>query len=183
VPIVYTPGRPVRRADREPLQAARVPGMLGPDDVFAEVRAMTRLLPASWAPPLQSLLRIVAAFLFLTHGTQKLFGVPAAEPRPPVELLSLMGVAGLLETVGGVLLLVGLFTGPVALVLAAEMVAAYVMAHVPRGAWPLLNGGELALLYACAWLFFSAAGPGPWSLDTLWRQPSAERPRAGRLAA
>ena len=131
---------------------------------------MARLLPASWAPALQSVLRIVAAFLFLPHGTQKLFGVPAAEPRAPVDLLSLMGLAGVLETFGGLLLLLGLFTGPVALVLAAQMAAAYRMAHAPRGPWPLLNGGELALLYRLVWLFFSAAGPGPWSVDALRRR-------------
>jgi putative oxidoreductase len=115
-------------------------------------------------------LRIVAAFLFLPHGTQKLFGVPAAEPRAPADLLSLMGLAGVLETFGGLLLLLGLFTGPVALVLAAQMAAAYRMAHAPRGPWPLLNGGELALLYCLVWLFFSAAGPGPWSVDALRRR-------------
>ena len=144
---------------------------------------MSRLLPASWAPYLQSVLRIVAAFLFLAHGTQKLFGVPAAEPRQPVELLSLMGLAGVLETLGGLLLLLGLFTGPAALVLAAEMAGAYTMAHMPRGAWPLLNGGELALLYGFAWLYFSAAGPGPWSLDALRRERFTDRRTTGRLAA
>jgi putative oxidoreductase len=157
--------------------------MLTPTDVPEEVCAMTRLLPASWAPYLQSVLRIVAAFLFLTHGTQKLFGVPAAQPRQPVELLSLMGLAGVLETVGGLLLLLGLFTGPAALVLAVEMAAAYVIAHAPRGAWPLLNGGELPILYGLAWLFFSAAGPGPWSLDALRQERSPHRPTANRLAA
>jgi putative oxidoreductase len=144
---------------------------------------MTRVLPASWAPYLQSVLRIVAALLFLTHGTQKLVGVPADEPRAPVEWLSLMGVAGVLETVGGLLLLLGLFTGPVALVLAVEMAGAYMMAHVPRGLWPLLNGGELAVLYGFAWLYFSAAGPGPWSLDALVRRRSPDRRTEGRLAA
>jgi putative oxidoreductase len=157
--------------------------MLTRTDVLEEVCAMTRLLPASWAPYLQSALRIVAAFLFLTHGTQKLFGVPTAEPRQPLELLSLMGLAGVLETVGGLLLLLGLFTGPVALVLAAEMAAAYVMAHAPRGAWPLLNGGELPILYGLAWLFFSAAGAGPWSLDALRRERSRDRRTEARLAA
>jgi putative oxidoreductase len=144
---------------------------------------MTRLLPASWAPYLQSVLRIVAAFLFLTHGTQKLFGVPAAEPRQPVELLSLMGLAGILETVGGLFLLLGLFTGPVALLLAVEMAAAYVMAHAPRSTWPLLNGGELPILYAVAWLYLSAAGAGPWSLDALRRDRAGDRRTERRLAA
>ena len=144
---------------------------------------MTRVLPASWAPRLLSVLRIGAALLFIAHGTQKLFGVPAAGDRPPVELLSQMGVAGVLETFGGLLLLLGLFTGPVALLLAAEMAVAYVMAHAPRGAWPLLNGGELPLLYALVWLYFSAAGPGQWSLDALRREQPTERRSTERLAA
>jgi putative oxidoreductase len=141
------------------------------------------ILPAAWAPYLHSLLRIVAAFLFLTHGTQKLFGVPAAEVRQSVELLSLRGLAGVLETFGGLLLLLGLFTGPVALLLAGEMVVAYLMAHVPRGAWPLLNGGEVAVLYAVAWLYFAAAGPGPWSLDALRRPVVPDRRSETRIAA
>ena len=144
---------------------------------------MTHVLPATWAPYLLSLLRIVAAVLFLAHGTQKLFGVPAAEPRPPVELLSLAGLAGILETFGGVLLVVGLFTGPVAFLLSGEMAVAYLMAHAPRGAWPILNGGELALMYCLTWLYFSAAGPGPWSLDALRRTAVPDRRSEGRLAA
>jgi putative oxidoreductase len=144
---------------------------------------MKRLLPASWAPYLQSVLRIVAAFLFITHGTQKLFGVPAAEPRAPVELFSLMGLAGILETFGGLLLLLGLFTGPVALLLAFEMAAAYVIAHAPRGAWPLLNAGELPILYGLVWLYFSAAGAGPWSLDALRRDRAVDRRTERRMAA
>jgi putative oxidoreductase len=143
---------------------------------------MTRDLSASWTPYARSLLRIGTALLFLTHGTQKLFGVPAAESREPVELLSLLGLAGILEVFGGVLVLVGLFTRPVALVLAAEMAVAYFMAHAPRGAWPILNGGELAVLYCLTWLYFSAADPGPWSLDA--RRPAApDRRSEGRLAA
>jgi putative oxidoreductase len=144
---------------------------------------MTTVLPASWAPRMLSVLRIGAALLFIEHGTQKLFGMPAAGNRPPVELLSQMGVAGVLETFGGLLLLLGLFTGPVALLLAAEMAVAYAMAHAPRGAWPLLNGGELALLYALTWLYFAAAGPGSWSLDALRRQRPPDRRTEARLAA
>ena len=144
---------------------------------------MTHLLPTSWAPYLLSVLRIVVALLFLAHGTQKLFGVPAAEPRPPVELLSLPGLAGILETFGGLLMLLGLFTGPVAFLLSGEMAVAYLMAHAPRGAWPLLNGGELALLYSWTWLYFSAAGPGPWSLDARRRAAAHDRRSEGRLTA
>jgi putative oxidoreductase len=142
---------------------------------------MTRLFPAPWAPRLLSVLRIGAALLFVAHGTQKLFGVPGT--RPPVELLSQMGVAGVLETFGGLLMLLGLFTGPIAFVLAGEMAVAYLMAHAPRGASPRLNGGELPLLYALTWLYFAAAGPGTWSLDALRRERAPERRNTERLAA
>ncbi|HEX2281680.1 MAG TPA: DoxX family protein [Thermomicrobiales bacterium] len=122
-------------------------------------------IPARWAPRLLSLLRIVAAFLFIAHGTQKLFAWPVAEPREPAALLSLMGVAGVLETFGGLLLLLGLFTRPVAFILAGEMAVAYFMAHAPQGFWPILNRGELPALYCFLFLYLAAAGPGPWSLD------------------
>jgi putative oxidoreductase len=112
---------------------------------------------------LLSALRIVAAFSFVTHGTIKLFGQPGG--RAPVAWMSQLGLAGGLEMVGGLLLLVGLFTRPVAFVLAGEMAAAFVQAHLPRGPWPILNGGELATLYCFIWLYISAAGPGPISLD------------------
>jgi putative oxidoreductase len=121
---------------------------------------------ARWAPRQLSVLRIVAALTFITHGTQKLFGFPAGpEPRPPVELLSQMGLAGVLETFGGTLLLLGLFTRPVAFVLAGEMAVAYFMAHLPRGVWPLLNGGEPAVLFCFIYLYLAAAGGGEWALD------------------
>jgi len=122
-------------------------------------------IPARWAPRLLSILRIVAAFLFIAHGTQKLFAWPIAEPREPAALLSIMGVAGVLETFGGLLLLLGLFTRPVAFVLAGEMAVAYFMNHAPHGFWPILNRGELAALYCFLFLYLAAAGGGPWSLD------------------
>ena len=129
-------------------------------------------IPGSWAPWLLSVLRIVAAFLFIAHGTQKLFGVPVAQPRPPMELMSQMGVAGVLEVFGGTLLLVGLFTRPAAFVLAGEMAFAYFTAHAPRSFWPILSGGEPAVLFCFLYLYLAAAGPGPWSLDALiWRGP------------
>jgi putative oxidoreductase len=121
-------------------------------------------------PYLQSVLRMVAAFLFMAHGTQKLFGFPVSAPRPGAELLSLMGAAGVLEAFGGLLMLIGLFSRPVAFVLSGQMAVAYFMQHAPRGPWPILNGGELAALYSFIWLFFVAAGPGPWSLDALIRR-------------
>jgi putative oxidoreductase len=132
--------------------------------------------PQSWAPRLLSVLRIVAAFLFMAHGTQKLFGVPAREPRPPVELFSLVGVAGVLEVFGGLLLLLGLFTRPVAFVLSGMMAVAYFRSHAPEGFWPLLNRGEAAVLFCFLFLYLAAAGAGPWSLDARLR-------RAGGRAA
>lgn len=124
-------------------------------------------IPARWAPYLQSVLRIVVAFLFIAHGTQKFFGFPAAEARATVPLLSQLGLASVLEMVGGVLLLLGLFTRPIAFVLAGEMAVAYFTAHLPRGFWPLVNRGEPAVLFCFIWLYFAAAGAGPWSLDAL----------------
>jgi putative oxidoreductase len=127
---------------------------------------MAGIIPASWSARLLSVLRIVAAFLFIAHGTQKLFGWPAgAEPQQTVALVSLPGLAGVLETCGGLLLLLGLFTRPLAFVLAGEMAFAYFMAHAPRGFWPILNRGELPVLFCFLFLYFAAAGGGPWSLD------------------
>jgi putative oxidoreductase len=126
---------------------------------------MRGTIPPSWSARLLSLLRIVAAFLFMAHGIQKLFGWPASEPQKTVELMSLFGLAGVLETFGGLLLLLGLFTRPVAFVLAGEMAVAYFMAHAPRGFWPILNRGELPVLFCFLFLYLAAAGGGPWSLD------------------
>jgi putative oxidoreductase len=126
--------------------------------------------PARFAPFLQSALRIAAALTFIPHGMQKLLAFPLAEPRPAAALMSQMGLAGMLELFGGLLMLLGLFTRPVAFVLAGEMAVAYYLAHFPRGPWPILNGGELAVLYCFIWLYFFAAGAGPWSLDALVRR-------------
>jgi len=120
-------------------------------------------------PHLLSVLRIVAAFLFIAHGTQKLLGFPPDAPRLRLAL-SLMGAAGAIETVGGALMLLGLFTRPVAFVLSGEMAAAYFIRHAPGGRWPIVNGGELAVLFCFVWLLFVAAGPGPWSIDALRRR-------------
>ena len=111
-------------------------------------------------------LRIVAALLFMQHGVQKLFGMLGGGQ---VEtLMSLRGLAGILEFGGGLLLALGLFTRPVAFVLAGEMAVAYFTAHLPRGFWPIMNQGELAAFYCFTWLFFFANGPGKYSLDA-WR--------------
>ncbi len=125
-----------------------------------------------WAPQLLSILRIVAAFLFLQFGTAKLLVWPG--PLMPdgraVPLASLLGVAALLELVGGPLLLLGLFTRPVAFILSGEMAVAYFHGHAPQGFWPVLNGGHPAVLFCFVWLYISAAGAGPWSLDALRRR-------------
>jgi putative oxidoreductase len=127
---------------------------------------------AKWSPRFLSLLRIVAGLLFLMHGTQKLFNYPPGPPgRFPVQLQTLPGVAGILEAVGGLLILLGLFTRPVAFILAGEMAVAYFMRHFSLSAfWPLQNGGELAVLYCFIFLYLSVAGPGQWSVDYLWRR-------------
>lgn len=122
---------------------------------------------ARCAPPLLSLMRIVAAFLFMQHGGQKLLGIPAP-PNNPVELFSLMGLAGVLELFGGALLLLGLFTRPIAFILSGMMAVAYFMVHAPQGFWPMLNRGELAALYSFVFLYLAAAGGGPVSLDRLF---------------
>ena len=126
-------------------------------------------LPPWWAPQLLSSLRIVAGFLFIAHGTQKLFGFPAPMPVQ-MSLASIVGAAGIIEFVGGALLLAGLFTRPVAFILSGEMAVAYFRSHVERSFWPLLNGGELAALYSFLFLFLAAAGGGPWSADALIRR-------------
>jgi putative oxidoreductase len=122
-----------------------------------------------WTPQLRSLLRIAAAFMFMAHGTMKLIAFPVGVPPKggTVMLLSQSGLGGVLEAFGGALLLIGLFTRPVALLLAGEMAVAYFQFHFPRGFWPIMNQGELAALYCFVWLYFSAAGAGPWSLDAV----------------
>lgn len=124
---------------------------------------------SSWASYVLSILRIVAAFLFLQIGTAKLFAYPAAvmPGGGTAPLTSLAGVAGALEVAGGALLLVGLFTRPVAFLLSGEMAVAYFIGHAPQGFWPVLNGGTDAVFFCFLWFYLSAAGPGPWSIDAL----------------
>jgi putative oxidoreductase len=122
-----------------------------------------------WAPRVLSILRIVAAFLFLCHGTAKLFHVPHQAMFDNLQIMSLMGVQGVIEVVGGVLLLIGLFSRPVAFILSGDMAVAYFMAHFPKGWLPLLNGGDLAVLFCFVFLYLFFAGPGPWSVDARMR--------------
>ncbi|MDJ0447867.1 DoxX family protein [Methylocystis sp. JR02] len=124
-----------------------------------------RIIPARYLPHVQGLLRIVTALLFLQHGTAKLFGFPHVAMFDKVTLLSLLGAAGVIELVGGFLLLIGLFTRPAAFILAGEMAVAYFGFHAFEAFWPILNKGELAALYCFVFLFFSVAGPGKFALD------------------
>jgi putative oxidoreductase len=115
-----------------------------------------------------SVLRIVAALLFIEHGTQKLFGWPPSQmPRGAFHLVSQTGLAGILEMFGGLALLLGVFTRPVAFLLAGEMAVAYFQVHFPRSLFPIQNGGDNVVLFCFVWLFLMVAGAGPWSVDHL----------------
>ena len=122
---------------------------------------------SKWSEEILSALRIVASFMFIQHGTQKLFGFPV-EARGPYELMTLSpGLAGLLEVILGPLLLLGIFTRQIAFVLSGFMAFAYFMAHAPRGFWTLANSGDAAVLYCFVFLYIAAAGGGRWSIDAL----------------
>lgn len=126
----------------------------------------------SWAPYFLSLLRIIAAFLFIQYGSTKILGWPA-EVMPgggTAPLASLAGAAGLIELIGGALMLVGLFSRPVAFLLSGQMAVAYFKGHAAQGFWPVLNGGAPAVIFCFVWLYISAAGGGPWSLDAMMRR-------------
>lgn len=124
-------------------------------------------LPAAWAPRLLSVLRIVSALIFLEHGSQKLLGFPPmAQGAPAPAPLTLFWFGGVLELFGGLLLLIGLFSRPVAFILAGEMAVAYWMFHAPKSPFPALNMGDAAILYCFVFLYIAAAGPGPWSVDS-----------------
>ena len=129
------------------------------------------LVDDDWAerlrPQFLSVLRIVTALLFLVHGTSKILGIPpstASFPPPWTQFW----IAGMMELIGGLLLLVGLFSRPIAFLLAGEMAAAYWLVHAPENFFPILNGGEAAILFCFIFLYVVSAGPGPWSLDAWW---------------
>ena len=126
-------------------------------------------------PWLLGLLRIMTALLLLQHGTAKLFGFPHVTMFDGLKLVSLVGAAGILEFIGGLLLLVGLLTRAVAFILSGEMAFAYFLAHAPKGSLPILNGGELAVIYCFIFLYFAVAGGGAWSFDA-WRARKAAMP-------
>jgi putative oxidoreductase len=114
---------------------------------------------------LHAILRIVAAILFLAHGTQKLFGYPPGGPYTGFPNFTMLGIAGMLEVTGGLLILIGLFTRPTAFILSGEMAVAYFLAHWPKNFHPILNGGEITVLFCFYFLYLCAAGAGPWSVD------------------
>jgi putative oxidoreductase len=124
------------------------------------------IIPASWSGPLHAALRIMTGLLLLEYGTSKYFKFPLTEYfANGVEVFSLMGLAGALEIIGGLLIIIGLFTRITAFVLAGFMAAAYFMAHAPQSFFPMLNQGDAAILFCFIFLYFSAAGAGPYSLD------------------
>ncbi len=124
-----------------------------------------RIIPQRFAPQAKGLLRIAAALLFLQHGTAKLFGVPHVAMFDGLQPISILGAAGIIELVGAALMLLGLFTRPVAFILSGQMAVAYFFFHAGQEFWPILNKGELAALYCFVFLFFAAAGPGAFAID------------------
>ena len=123
------------------------------------------IIPLSWSPRLLSVLRFVTGLCYVQHGMAKLLKFPPVPMFAKVELMSLLGLAGVLEMVGGALLIIGLFTRPAAFILAGQMAVAYFMAHFVKGFFPILNGGELAIMFCFVFLYICVAGPGPWSVD------------------
>lgn len=127
-----------------------------------------------WTPRLLSVLRIMTALLFVEHGTSKLFGFPHF-PVPAHGLISMIMLEGVLECFGGALLVLGLFTRPVAFLLSGEMAVAYFLVKAPHGFFPLLNGGDSIIQYCFVFLYLVFAGPGPWSVDALWCKNAKSR--------
>ncbi len=128
-----------------------------------------------WSPQVLSVLRIVAALLILQFGCAKILGWPVVPMFQGIKLASLYGVAGSIELVGGILLLIGLFTRPVAFILSGEMAAAYFLGHFPKGFIPLLNNGNEAVIYCFVFLYFVFAGGGAWSADSVRSTPPSKR--------
>lgn len=120
---------------------------------------------ARWQSEALAILRIVTGLTFMAHGVIKLFGFPEGATPGQQEIMSLMGLAGILETVGGALIIVGLFTRPTAFILSGMMAVAYFKAHFPQGPYPAVNGGDAAILFCFVFLYLVTSGPGAWSLD------------------
>jgi putative oxidoreductase len=123
---------------------------------------------SSWSPHVLSLLRVASGAAFMAHGTQKWLNFPP-RPFPQPEILSLAGASGAIELIGGALLVLGLFTRPAAFICSGTMAFAYFLVHAPQSFFPVLNGGDAALLYCFAFFYIFFAGPGPWSLDAIIR--------------
>ena len=123
--------------------------------------------PPPWPARMLAVFRIVAGLIFITAGTMKIFGFPPnpMPDAPPIELMSQMGIGGLMEVVGGALIVVGLLTRPTAFILAGEMAVAYFQFHAPTSFWPTVNMGIPAILYCFLFLYLVVAGPGAWSVD------------------
>jgi putative oxidoreductase len=130
---------------------------------------MTETIEA-WTPRALSVLRIITGLLIIQHGMAKLLGFPAYPAYANVQPFSLIGAAGLIELIGGALLILGLFTRPAAFILSGEMAFAYFIAHAPKDFHPLVNGGTLAILYCFTCLYLSTAGAGPWSVDAAMKR-------------
>lgn len=126
---------------------------------------MVDRISETWGPRMLSVLRMVSALIFLLHGSQKLFGFPATDHQP--ALMSLMGIGGVLELFGGLMLLVGVMTRPVAFVLSGMMAVAYWMFHAPQNLFPTLNGGDASILYCFVFLYIAVVGGGAWSVDSM----------------
>jgi len=132
--------------------------------------------PSPWPSRMLSVLRIVTGVVFITFGTMKLFNVPPMPPdQPPLELLSMTGIAGILEVFGGLAFILGLFTRPVAFILSGEMAAAYFIGHFPMGFWPSQNMGTPAILYCFVFLYFVFSGAGVWSIDAMIARSRSNR--------
>ena len=131
---------------------------------------------AGYAPMMLSILRIMAALIFLEHGTQKLLGFPPGGPPNAPAAMTLLWFAGMIEMIPGFLLVIGLFTRTAAFLAAGEMAFAYWIGHAPHGFWPVDNGGDAAILYCFIFLYILCAGPGPWSVDAVIarRRPPSE---------
>jgi putative oxidoreductase len=125
---------------------------------------------AAWTPRVLSVLRIIMGLMIIQHGMSKIIGFPAVAATANVQVLSLIGAAGLIELIGGALLILGLLTRPVAFIISGEMAFAYFMAHEPKGFYPLLNGGTLAIMFCFTCLYLSTAGAGPWSVDAAMKR-------------
>jgi putative oxidoreductase len=124
----------------------------------------------AWTPRALSVLRIIAGLLIIQHGMAKLLGFPAVPAFANLQPMSMIGAAGFIELIGGALLVLGLFTQPVAFILSGEMAFAYFISHAPKSFYPLVNGGTLAIMYCFTFLYLATAGAGPWSVDAAMKK-------------